>query len=299
MTNYFKVALLLLAIGTSGIIHSQESDLSTKVEYTYFPQTDSDNSFRRFRARVNYPFKLAERAYLIPGIEYRNVNLKYGDDAPFLTNNLDRFESFTARLTYTFGLKKDWRFAARGGIKLASNFSGSGIISDDVIYTGGVYLIKDRGPNEVDLPWRIVFGIRYSTQSGRPFPLPVINYFKTINEKWEYTLGVPKTKLTYLFNEKNRLTAFAELDGFYANVQEPIGFQNVNGEMKYAEDITMTVVLGGFGYEHYFTKHLLIFGYAGYTILNDIRLRNADKDDIYTINDSNSFYSRVGIEFKL
>lgn len=299
MKKCFNVAFMLLVFGFFQNSYSQESDLSTKVEYTYFPQTDSDNSFRRFRARVNFPFKLAERAYLIPGVEYRNVNLKYGDDAPFPVNNLDRFESFTIRLTYTFGLPKDWRFAARGGVKMASNFERSDIISDDIIYEGTIAFIKDRGPEEVDLPWRLVFGIVYSTKSGRPFPLPVVNYFKTINEKWQYTVGVPTSKLTYLFNKKNRLTAFARLDGFYANVQEPLAFENQYGETKYAEDITMTVVLGGLGYEHYFTEHLLIFGYAGYTILNDIRLRNANKDDIYTINDTNSFYSRIGIEFKL
>lgn len=299
MGNVVKWTALVFFIGMVSWANAQETDLSTKVEYTYFPQNDSENSFRRFRARINYPIQLGERSYLIPGVEYRNVELKYDDNAPFLTKNLERFQSFTARMTYTFGLKNDWRFAVRAGVQMTSNFADLHFVPEDVIYIGGVYLIKDRSKEEVDLPWRIVFGIRYSTKSGRPFPLPVINYFRTINEHWEYTLGVPKTKLTYLFDRKNRLIAFAELDGFYANIRNPISFTNENGDLKHAEDITMTVVLGGLGYEHYFTKHILIFAYAGYTILNDIRLRNKDKEDVYTINDRNSFYSRIGIEFKL
>lgn len=292
-----KIVVWIIALIFLTNVSGQESDLSTKIEYTYFPQRNSDNSFRRFRARINYPFEIAERMYLIPGIEYRNVELKYDDKASFYTKDLERFQSFTVRLTYTFGLKNDWRFAARGGVMLASNFARPDMVAEDMIYTGGIYLIRDRSEEEVDLPWRIIFGIRYSTKSGRPFPLPVINYFRTVNEHWEYTLGVPETKLSYLFNEKNRFVAFAKLDGFYANIQEPIPIGD--GSKEVADDITMTVVLGGLGYEHYFTDHLLIFGYAGYTIYNDIRLRNEEKDDIYTINEKNSFYSRIGLEFKL
>ena len=282
-----------------GITFAQaQTDLSTKLEYDYFPQESSDNSFRRFRFRVNYPIKMAERMYLVPGFEYRNVELKFADKVPFEVKDLQRFQSFTMRLTYTFGLKNDWRFAARGGIMLASNFVESNFMSDDLIYTGGIYLIKDRNENEVDLPWRIIVGIHYSTKSGRPFPLPVVNYFKTINEKWEYTLGVPATKLTHYFDKKNAVVAFATLDGFYANIQNPIPLSS-DSDAKKASDITMTVILGGLGYEHYFTDHLLVFGYAGYTIYNDIRLRDHDKENIYTINDKNSFYGQVGLEFKL
>ncbi len=295
--NGYRLFFLFFILGTM-FAQAQESDLSTKLEYDYFPQESSDNSFRRFRFRMNYPFKLADRTYLIPGVEYRNVELKFADNVAFPVEDLERFQSFALRLTYTFGLKNDWRFAARGGIMLGSNFAGSSIIADDMIYTGGVYFIKDRSKEEVDLPWRIIFGIRYSTKSGRPFPLPIVNYFKTINENWEYTLGVPSTKLTHYLNKKNAVVAFATLDGFYANIQKPIPI-SLDPNAKNASDITMTVVLGGLGYEHYFTDHFLIFGYAGYTIYNDIRLRNDDKDDIYTINDKNSFYGRIGLEFKL
>ena len=66
-----------------------------------------------------------------------------------------------------------------------------------------------------------------------------------------------------------------------------------------ADNISMTVLLSGLGYEYQFTKHLVFYVYAGYTILNDIRLRDANDDDVFTINDKNSFYARSGIKFKI
>ena len=72
---------------------AQTSDLA-RIEYTYFPQSDSDNSFRRFRALINAPIKVKEGSYLVIGAEYRNVNLVYEDLTPFPTRDLERFQSF-------------------------------------------------------------------------------------------------------------------------------------------------------------------------------------------------------------
>jgi hypothetical protein len=42
--------------------------------------------------------------------------------------------------------------------------------------------------------------------------------------------------------------------------------QNIDVNGKIAENISMTVILGGLGYEHYFTDHLLFYGYGTYIL---------------------------------
>jgi hypothetical protein len=61
----------------------------------------------------------------------------------------------------------------------------------------------------------------------------------------------------------------------------------------------MTTVLGGLGYEYYFTKNILYYGYLAYTISNDFRLRNNEREDIYTFNDDATVYLRTGIKLKI
>ena len=51
------------------------------------------------------------------------VNFKYNDPELFETGDLDRFQSFTASLAYTFKMNEVWRFGTQTGIKIASNFS--------------------------------------------------------------------------------------------------------------------------------------------------------------------------------
>src|SRR5690606_12747520 len=93
---------------------------------------------------------------------------------------------------------------------------------------------------------------------------------------------------------KHILQSFITLDGFYANIQDDINLPDGG----IGSTISMTTLLSGLGYEYYFTDHLLLYLYAGHTIINDIRLRDDDGDDVLTINDKNSFYGRTGIRFK-
>lgn len=298
MRNLPLLFLIILLSFADFNLSAQSTDLA-RIEYTYFPQTESDNSFRRFRTFANFPIRLGgEGSYLVPGIEYENINFKFKDETPFGNKEeLDRYQSFTLSLGYTFRMGNDWRFAATAGGLLASNFEAGKAISDDLLFTGSVFFIKDKtGEGEAVKPWRLIMGLHYSTTSGYPFPLPVINYYREFSPNWSYSAGVPKSNIKYSFSEKHHLQAFATLDGFFANIQDN---RTLDTTGQVAENISMTIVLGGLGYEYNFTKHLVYYLYAGHTLMNDIRLRDGNRDDVYIINETNTFYGRTGLKFKI
>lgn len=292
--------MLLLTATFPVTLKGQSTDLA-RMEYTYFPQANSDNSFRRFRTFFNFPIKIGEKDnYLVPGIEYENINFQFEDRTPFeKRNELDRYQSFSFNLGYTFKMKNDWRFGAVAGFMVASNFETGKPIYDDLLYTGAMVLIKDRTGDEwtaEEKPWRLILGLHYSTTSGIPFPLPVVNYYREFQPDWSYTLGVPKTNLKYRFNDRNSLQAFVTLDGFFANIQDNRLLENTRQR---AETISMTIILGGLGYEYNITKHLVYYLYTGYTLMNDIRMRDGNRDEVYEVNKTNTFYARSGLKFKI
>lgn len=300
MNRLFPLFFVFLFLCTGLVSYGQSTDLA-RIEYTYFPQSDSDNSFRRFRSFVNFPIKMNDKeAYLVPGIEYENINLKYEDPALFASGELERFQSFTFSLGYTFKINEDWRFGTNAGVKVASNFERDAVISDDLIYTGGIYFINMKEDERYIEPVRLILGLHYSTTSGIPFPLPVVNYYKRFRPNWAYALGVPKTNLTYYINEKNTIQGFASLDGFFANVQNNFDVDPTNASAKdMAENISMTILLAGIGYEHKFTDHLSFYVYAGHTLINNIRLRDDNLEKVYIINEANSFCARGGLKFSI
>lgn len=290
---------LLFTLAFSINMYAQLTDLA-RIEYTYFPQDKSENTFSRFRAFVNVPIQIDDDAYLVPGLEYKNTNMKLGEPQPFDKTDKEHFQNFVFVLGYTDKFKdSEWRYAFQGEARLASNFE-SKMVRDDFIFGGSVYIIKDRTgkekENPPEKPWRLVLGINYSTTAGRPFPLPFINYYREFAPKWSFGLGVPKTNLKYEFVPKHQLQAFATLDGFFANIQENAPIQ---GTDLVGENISMTVALAGVGYDWEFMDHFVFYVYGGHTFINDIRLRDASGNDVYTIDDRNNFYARGGIKCKI
>ena len=300
MIRSFKIFLILCFAGIGSIAHSQSTDLA-RIEYTYFPQSISDNAFRRFKSFVNFPIKLNDKgAYLVPGVEYQYINFDYEDPALFNTSELQKFQSYTFNLGFTFKISEAWRFGTEGGVKVASNFERKEIITDDLIYTGAIYLILTIENERFIEPTRLILGLEYSTTTGIPFPLPVINFYKRFDPKWSYSLGVPKTNLKYYFNDKNSMQGFITLDGFFSNVQDnfEISPDNPNSNAL-AESVSMRIMLSGLGYEYNLTKHISFYIYGGHTIINDIRLRDGNLDKVYTINNKNAFYVRAGLKFNI
>ncbi len=273
-------------------VNAQSSDL-LRLEYLNIPNSNSKNAIKRYRVFVQAPLKISEGNYIVVGGEYRYIDLSM-ENVPFDTVDLQSVQNIEASLGYLHMSKNtDWIYAGNIAARISSNFE-SKLTSDDYIYVVRGYAIRDRTEEgKSDKPNRLIFGLEYSTTPGRNFPLPIINYYREFAPKWTYTLGVPKTNIRYKFDDTNHVQAFLTLDNIHANIQ---GNKLIDGKL--AEHISATQILGGLGYEHYFTKHLLYYGYIAYTISNDYRLRDDEREDIYTIDDKNTIYFRTGIKFK-
>ncbi|TQD37752.1 DUF6268 family outer membrane beta-barrel protein [Haloflavibacter putidus] len=294
-----KFYCLLLAFFLIQMVFSQATDLA-RIEYMRIPFSKGDQSLNRFRTHVQVPIPIKED-YFVIGMGYRKLDLDFRESAPFDHERLESTQRIEATLGYVKKIKNtNWRFAARGGIRIASNFEHS-MRNDDLLYIAAVYAINDVKEHDengvaIGKPYRWIVGLIYTTTPGRNYPLPLINFFRKPNETWSYTIGVPKTLLRYTFNKKHHLQSFATLDNFFANIQDNVIIDNVS---RVGENISMTNVALGLGYEFYFTKHLQYYLYAGHTVYNEYRIRNNDREDVYVIENDNTLYLRSGIKFKL
>ena len=282
-----------------GVCCGQTTDL-LRAEWTRVPQVDSDNSISRVRAFINFPIPLSwEGSYLIPGFEYRHITLDIDDPVPFDANDAKTFQMFRATMAYTFKVKNDWRFAARAGIELASNFERADFVGRDLRFSGSVFAVKDRTGENVEKPNRWIIGLQYSTNQGRPFPLPIINYYREFTPSWSYSLGTPKTNIKHKLNEKNSLQLYISLDGFFSNLQNNRVVTFSDGSTAIADNISMTQVLTGIGYEYNFTGNFFFYTYVAYTLYNELRLRDENRNNVFNLNENNTGYFRTGIKYKI
>ncbi|XMO86997.1 DUF6268 family outer membrane beta-barrel protein [Algibacter sp. AS12] len=264
------------------------------MEYSFIPQSNSEDQYTRLRALVNYPIKIKDDNYLIVGAEYNRILLNLEDGYPFDVSSLKKIHVIDLNLGYTFKWNQSWRFGVKVNPRIASTLSQP-ISSQDLFINGGAFFINDKRKDEsLKRPYRLILGLTYNATTGLPFPLPFVSYFREINENWSFNAGVPKSNLKYTFNERNNMQVFVGLDGYLAHLQDAT---IIDG--KKTEHISLSVAIGGLGYEHCFTKHLVAYMYSGYTFrLNNV-LRNKDRDEVFKFNTLNAFYLRTGLKFKI
>jgi len=288
--KYILICFLFFTFQTS---NAQLTDIA-RLEYSFIPKTKSEDQYTRLRVLLNYPIELKNKSYLIIGGEYNRVLLNLEDNYPFDTSNLSKLHVIDFNLGYTFKLSKKKRLGFKINPRIASTLTNS-ITGDDFFVNGGVFYINDRRDDgTLKRPHRLILGLTYNATTGLPYPLPFISYYREIDESWSYNAGVPKSNIKYIFNEKNNMQAFIGLDGYLAHLQEP---SQINGQN--VDHISLSVAIGGLGYEYSFTEHLVAYMYTGYTFrLNNV-LRNKDRDEVFKLDDINAFYLRTGLKFKI
>ncbi|MGS2726673.1 DUF6268 family outer membrane beta-barrel protein [Psychroserpens sp. BH13MA-6] len=292
-SKLYKIAMLVVMVCCCQSVTAQLTDLA-RLEYSFIPKNKSDDQYTRIRALVNYPIETSEDCYLVIGAEYARVILNLEDDYPFDTKLVSSINIIDLNIGYTFKTGEHWRLGVKVTPRIASTLTNK-LTSEDIFINGGFYAIKDRTKDEeLKRPYRLILGLTYNTTTGIPFPLPFVSYYRRVNEQWSFSAGVPKSNLKYYFNETNMLQAFVGLDGYFAHLQRP---QMVNG--KQVDNISLSVGVGGLGYEYCFSKHLIAYAYTGYTFrLNNV-LRNDNRDEVFKLDDINTFYLRTGLKFKI
>ena len=291
-----KFKLLSVLILFSTLASAQLNDLA-RIDFTILPAGNSDIEYNRIRALFNYPIKLKkEGTYLFLGLDYSHINLIMGDSPSFDKKEIDGFQLLDLNIGYTTPLKNDWRLGVRLTPGFSSNLTANDLTFEDIVLSGDIVFIKDKTKDEtVAKPWRLMLGVSYSGNRGFPFPLPFISYYRKFNPNWSYNIGVPKSNLQYHISENHRLKLYAELDGFTSNLQRGVLVNN----NEVAESINISLILGGLQYEYHINDHLEFYARSSYIFSNSVNLRDDGKNNIESLDNSNSLYLRTGIRFKI
>ncbi len=278
----------------SATAYAQLGDLA-RIDYTYIPKAKSDIEYSRMRALFNYPIKLKDDdTYLFLGLDYSNIHLKSNREFPFPTRDLNDFQLLDFSIGYTTPLKNNWRLGVRFQPGFSTNLAANALSLEDVVLSGTVVFIK-KGKEQYGKAQKLILGVTYSGNSGFNFPLPFVSFYKKFRPKWSYNLGIPKTNLQYHFSKKQRLKAFAQLDGFTSNLQREVPV--INGEA--ARSINMSLILSGLQYEYYITKQLQFYARAAYIFSLNNELRNNSRETIFSLDNKAKIYLRTGIKFKI
>ncbi|WP_459211816.1 DUF6268 family outer membrane beta-barrel protein [Aquimarina rhabdastrellae] len=282
--NLTLICLLLLSLTAM----AQMDQYSLEFRGRYIGDNDSDASFQTFAvnkrlARIPIKKGASGLIQIHANYSYAHVNFK---EAFTFFEDIENLHNVGLAVNYIKRLKNPkWSFIARFNPQLNSNFT-DGIKEDDLYLNAVVLWNYSKTANS-----RLTFGLAYTNTLGFPAPIPVINYWKKINEKWEFNLGVPRISLVHNLNTKSSITAYLELNGYNANISENY---IING--REAERVGYRDIISGLEYR-YRIKNFVLLVNGGYTLDRNFELQNSSNDSIVEFNMDNSLNLGLGLGF--
>ena len=269
----------------------QSTDL-LRLEYTKVPNDISEVNTSRYRVILNMPFKLKGEKYLIIGSEYNYIDFDPEREYPFDDSELEHLHVIDFNLGYIFKWNEDWRFVGILTPRLASNLVTT-IGSKDFLINATATFWKERMDHEK--PFRLVLGLTYNSTTGLPVPLPLINYYRRFHPKWSFTLGIPRSDFRYHLTNRNTFLMALFLDGYFVNAQNDI----ILPDNDLGSAISLSALVGAFGYQFNLSKMASFYGFAGYTFLQNGILRDDKRNNVFTLNDQGSLYYKLGFKVSI
>ncbi len=284
--------LLLLALSMGPWGWGQSTDIF-RLEYLNIPENDTGIKTQRYKLLFNLPIKLNEKKdYLVAGMEYNRFDMGYSQDFSFDKGELIRFHIVDLNLGFITKWNENWNLVTILTPRMASNFV-HGAEGGDFFMNATATFWKE-SPHG-DRPFRIVLGLTYNSTTGLPVPLPLISYYRKFHPDWSFSLGVPRTDLKHYLGGKHVLELAVFLDGYFINLQNDIPM--ADGQM--ASRISLTSLLGTFGYNYRISQRMTFFAMVGQSLLQEGKLRNLERGEVFLLNDESNFYIRTGFKIGL
>lgn len=268
---------------------AQSTDIF-RVEYLNIPENDAGIKTQRYKALFNLPIKLDDKGdHLILGMEYNRFDMGYDREFSFDGHDLDRFHILDLNLGLIFPWNANWNLVTILTPRLASNFI-HGAERGDFFMNASAAFWKESpaGPR----PFRIILGLTYNSTTGLPVPLPLLSYYRKFHPDWSFSLGVPRSDLRYWLGKKHVLELALFLDGYFINLQNGVPMSDGRS----ATRISMTTLLGTLGYQYRVSDTMSLFVMGGRTFVQEGKLRNDERGEVFLLNDKANFYIRTGFK---
>lgn len=285
-TKHFLVIFLV-----SSFCLAQTPDVF-RLEYMLMPRNDTGAKLSRIKLVTNVPIKVKDSHNIVIGAEYNLLGYDLQRNNVTEGDVFNYFHIVDLNFAYVHKYNERWRFIGVLTPRLSSALDRP-LENGDFSINATIGAFKDR--QDVDKPYRLIFGIAYNSAIPQRIPLPFIYYEKRFHPNWTYVLGVPKTGMKYHLKQKHIIQTEFILDGYSVNLQNSTSLPDAG----FASSISSTVALVTLGYSYNLNKVMSVYGYMGHTLFQSGVLRDSDRNDIFTLNDAPSFYFRTGFRIGL
>ncbi len=283
--NIRYILLLIMITYYCGTYGQRQEILSNMISYTFKGDSEVDIVDYDFDLKLYKKPLKNKKGFFGIGLTSSYTMLDYDIAIPS-ENELERFYDFGIAFSHLRVWNKRWSSMVVLRPQLSSNFTSE--ITYDDFNPSALFLLnysKNRQKN------RLSFGLAYSANNAIGVPIvPVLSYWKKINERAEMTLGFPETSLAYKFSPKTTITSLIKFDGFNYNISENFKIQE-----EVVDYISYTELKIGLELKQKLLNIMNVKLLTGYTLARNLELVDESLDKVHAFDMKSNFNISLGI----
>ncbi|MHC0445950.1 DUF6268 family outer membrane beta-barrel protein [Flavobacterium sp. 3-218] len=270
----------LFLISFSGL--KAQENFSASVNFKTEP-TEKIN-FNETDIAVLYQKKLGAKSKIVNTLEYSNLKVNYEFNPYNFYADQDQFNKVQNKFEYLSEIaeKTKWQFS----IIPTANFQNK-LDFSDVTVLGSLSVTQHLGTK-----LNLTVGAGRTSIFGAPKITPIVAFDYKMNEKTDFKIGFPDSRISYSNNDRNKFSLTNSFNGNFYHLDETTKTDNK------AEKAVLSQMTSALEYERNVGGNWFLNFKAGYDFNKKYNLLDNSDHKIYDYNSGNGYVLGIGIKYK-
>ena len=244
--------------------------------------TDKIN-FSEINIAVFYQKKLGTKSKIANTLEYSNLKVNYEFNPYNFYADQDKFNQVQDKFEYSSEIAEKTRWQL--SVVPTANFQ-SKLDFSDVTVLGSLEISQ-----QLSSKFDVIVGAGRTSIFGAPKFTPIVAFDYKMNEKTDFKIGFPDSRISYSNNDRNKFSLTNSFNGNFYHLDE----KNVDNN---AEKAVLSQMTSALEYERNVAANWFLNFKAGYDFNKKYNLLDSNDHKIYDYNSGNGYVLGIGIKYK-
>ncbi|KAF2337416.1 DUF6268 family outer membrane beta-barrel protein [Flavobacterium ginsenosidimutans] len=278
-----KVRFLICSLFLISVLGLKaQENFSVNVNFKTEP-TDKIN-FNETDIAIFYQKELGTKSKIANTLEYSNLKVNYEFNPYNFYEDQDKFNQIQNKFEYSYEMseKTKWQFSIVPTANFQSNLDFS-----DLTVLGSLAISQQIGSKV-----NVTVGAGRTSIFGAPKITPIVGFDYKMNDKTDFRIGFPDSKISYSNNVRNKFSLTNSFNGNFYHLDESINADNN------AEKAVLSQMTSALEYERNVGGNWFLNFKAGYDFDKKYNLLDSSDHKVYDYNTGNGYVLGIGIKYK-
>ena len=277
-----KVRFLICSLFLISVLSMKDQENFAAYANIKMEPTEKIN-FSETNSGIFYQKKLGTKNQISNTLEYSSLKVNYDLNQYDFYADQERFTQIQNNFQYSNQLLEKTKL--RISVIPTANFQEN-LDFKDITVLGNLEVEQ-----QLSSKIKVILGAGRTSVFGVPKFTPIAAFDYKMNEKTNFKIGFPDSKVSYSNNERNKFSLTNSFNGNFYHLNE------INNTDK-AEKAVLSQMTSALEYERNVSNNWFLNFKAGYDFNKKYNLLDSDNHKVYDYNSGNGYVLGIGIKYK-